>query len=379
MAKLASGSICRGVIDRYPHRVKTAADIPLRVRRVSEIVGAEIKAVEIVTVLESLEMAVRRDDQAEDAYLVTPPTFRVDIEREIDLIEEIVRIRGYESIPTTLPIVTLEPVRKGKRKIVEDMMRGNLTGNGYSEVITYSFVSPQWTGRLSIGEGDDRSRLVRIKNPLAEDQSVMRTTLLGGLLETMKRNSRLSSFDLKIFEVGKVFISQGKDELPREKNHLGCLLTGMQNEESWQSKKAADYYDLKGCAESILACLRIGDVEFRPGTHEPFLHPGKSSGIMVGSRYVGFLGELHGDVLDALGLNNTAFVMEVDLDIISEVFSSQISFREVSRFPSITRDVALLVTKQIEAERMLAMVREAGEELLEKVCSFDVFEGQGVP
>jgi phenylalanyl-tRNA synthetase beta chain len=379
MAQLASGSVCRGVIDRNPRRVKIAENILLRVGRVGDIVGAEIKASEIIAVLQGLEMTVRRDDQTEDAYRVTPPTFRVDIEREIDLIEEIVRIRGYESIPSSLPIVTLEPVRKGKRKIVEDMIRGNLTGNGYSEVITYSFVSPQWARRLGIEEGDDRSRLVRIKNPLAEDQSVMRTTLLCGLLETMKRNARLSSFDLKIFEVGKVFISQGRDELPRERNRLGCLLTGIQNEESWQSKKVADYYDLKGCAESILAYLRIQDVKFRPGTSEPFLHPGKSSGIMVGSRYAGFLGELHGDVLEALDLNNAAFVMEVDLDIMTDVFSSQISFREVSRFPSITRDAALLVTKQIEAERMLAMVREAGEELLEKVSIFDVYEGKGVP
>jgi phenylalanyl-tRNA synthetase beta chain len=303
----------------------------------------------------------------------------VDIEREIDLIEEIARIRGYESIPTTLPLVTLEPVRKGTRKIVEGLIRGNLTGNGYSEVITYSFVSPQWTGRLGFGEDDDRSRLVRIKNPLAEDQSVMRTTLLCGLLETMKRNVRLSSFDLKIFEIGKVFISRGKDELPCESNHLGCLLTGIQDNESWQLKKAADFYDLKGCAESILAHLRIRDVEFCSEAHEPFLHPGKSSRIMVGGKDAGFLGELHSAVLEALDLNNTVFIMEVDLDVITDSFSREISFREVSRFPAITRDVALLVTKQIEAQRMLALVQETGEELLEKVCIFDVYEGKGVP
>jgi phenylalanyl-tRNA synthetase beta chain len=378
MARLSSGTVCRGVIDHYPRQVLTAENIPLRVRRVVEIVGAEIKAGEIVTALESLEMTVRKDDQAGEAYRVTPPTFRRDIEREIDLIEEIVRIRGYESIPATLPLVTLEPVRRGKRKIVEDMIRGNLTGNGYSEVITFSFVSSQWTGRLGIEESDDRSRLVHIKNPLTEDQSVMRTTLLCGLLETMKRNARLSSFDLKIFEIGKVFIAQGNNELPRERNHLGCLLTGIQDEDSWQSKKVADYYDLKGCVESIMACLRIGAVKFRSGTTEPFLHPGKSSRIMVGSKYAGFLGELHGDVLEAFDLKNTAFVMEVDLDVITDVFSSQISFREVSRFPAINRDVALLITKQIEADRVLSLVREESEELLEKVCIFDVYEGKGV-
>ena len=379
MASLCSGSICRGIVDCHPRQVKAAENIPLRVRRVPEIVGAEIKADEIIAALESLEMTVVKDGQAGDAYLVTPPPFRVDIEREIDLIEEIVRIRGYESIPTTLPLVTLEPIRRGARKTVEEMLRGNLTGNGYSEVITYSFVSPQWISRLGIEESDERSRSVVIRNPLGEDQSVMRTTLLGGLLETMKRNVRLSTFDLKIFEIGKVFLAREKDELPCERNHLGCLLTGIQDDGSWQAKKVADYYDLKGCVESILANLRIRDVKFCSYMPQPFLHPGKSSGIMVGESYAGFLGELHGDILEALDLNNTAFILELDLDVITDLFSRQISFREVSRFPAITRDVALLVTKEIEAQVMLAMVQEAGEELLEKVGIFDVYEGKGVP
>ena len=132
-------------------------------------------------------------------------------------------------------------------------------------------------------------------------------------------------------------------ELPREKNHLGCLLTGMQDDEPWHSKRMADFYDLKGCAENILADLKIRRVKTRSDMREPFLHPGKSSAIMVGGKYAGFIGEVHHNVMDALDLKNAVFVMEIDTDILAEAFSGQISYREISRYPSITRDVALLV------------------------------------
>ena len=142
----------------------------------------------------------------------------------------------------------------------------------------------------------------------------------------------------------------------------------------------ADYYDLKGCAERIFADLRIsGDLKFDPGGREPFLHPGKSSVIMAGGRSAGYLGELHHDVMAALDLKNTALVLEVDLDIVTAVFSGPICYREISRFPAITRDVALLVEKRVEADKLLGLVREAHEELLEKVRIFDVYEGKGIP
>ena len=378
MVRLSGGVSCRGVIDQYPRKIETAKNIPLRVRRVCDIAGTEIKAGEIISALEGLEMVVRRAD-GEGAYLVTPPTFRVDIEREIDLIEEIVRIRGYDSIPATLPAVSLASVRKETKRTIKDRLRGVLTGNGYSEVISYSFVSPHWVDRLGLPEEDHRRSLVRIKNPLAEDQSVMRTTLLCGLMETMQRNANMGSFDLKIFEVGKVFHSRGSGKLPEEKNHLGCLLTGIQDDEQWHSKRIADFYDLKGCAENIFADLGIRDIKFRSDLHQPFLHPGKSCGIMVGEKYAGFLGELHRDVLETLDLKNSAFVLEIDLDILTEAFSRRVSYRDISRFPAITRDVAFLVSKQMDAEKMVSFVNDTGEELLEKVRIFDVYEGKGIP
>lgn len=381
MAKLSGGVICRGVIDNYPRKIETAKNIRLRVKRVCDLAGADIKADEIIPILEGLEMVVRKDGKGkgEGSYLVDPPTFRVDIEREVDLIEEIVRIRGYDTIPATLPTVSLTPVRKSTRISLEERVRGILICNGYSEVISYSFVSPHWADRLGFPEGDDRRNPIRIDNPLSEDQSVMRTTLLCGLLEIMKRNVRMGSLDLKLFEVGKVFVSREKTGLPLEKNHLCCLLTGMQNGDDWQSKRAADFYDLKGCAESIFADLGIRKVKFRPDLPEPFLHPGKSCVIMVGEKYAGFLGELHWNVLKILELKNTAFVLEINLDIVDEAFSKKITYQEISKFPSITRDAALLVSKQIDADKMLSFVHDVSEELLEKVHVFDVYEGEEVP
>lgn len=377
IAKLSGGIVCKNVIDRYPRKIETVKNIPVRVKRVRGILGADIKGDEIFPILESLGMDVRR--KGRETYLVAPPSFRVDLGREIDIIEEIARIRGYDSIPATLPAVSLAPVRQEARRRLEDRAREILTGNGYSEVITYSFLSPQWADRLNLPEEDERRKLLRIKNPLAEDQSVMRTTLLCGLMETMKKNAHMGCPDLKIFEIGKVFFAQGRGKLPLEKNRLGCLLAGVHDDGLWHSARIADFYDLKGTVEGIFSDFGIGEVRFRSDLHEPFLHPVKSAGITVGVKQVGFLGEVHRNVLEHLDLRNAAFVFELDTDILAEGFSQQISYREISRFPSITRDVAFLIDKYWEAGKVLGFVHEAREELLEKVSIFDVYEGKSIP
>ena len=377
MAKLSGGGVCRNIIDQYPRKIETAKSIPVRVKRVQSILGADIKGDEILHILESLEMDVRREEK--ETYLVAPPSFRVDLWREIDIIEEIARIRGYDRIPATLPVVSLAPVRQEARKALEDRIRGVLTGDGYSEVITYSFVSPQWADRFEMPAGDERRKLLRIKNPLAEDLSVMRTTLLWGLMETMKKNTHMGCLDLKMFEIGRVFFARESGELPLERNRLGCLLAGVHDDELWHSARVADFYDLKGAVERVFSDFRVSEVQFRSDLHETFLHPAKSAGIMIGAKQAGFLGEVHRDVLERLDLRNAAFVLELDMDILAEEFSRRVSYREISRFPSITRDVAFLMDKHLEAGKVLSFVQAAGEELLEKVRIFDVYEGKGIP
>ncbi len=380
MKAVAGGMICRNGIDCYPRKIATPRDIPLRMKKVNALLGTDLSAKEATGILESLSMSVDRKDDQKGVYSVTPPTFRVDIAREIDLIEEIARIHGYERISVVPPVIAALPVAGDRKSGVESRVRPILKAGGYSEVITYSFVSPQAVDTLGLAEADERRRLVRIRNPFTEDQAVMRTTLIYSLLETMKKNVRAGIADLKIFETGKVFFSRAKGELPRESNRLGGLLAGLRYGDSWHfTGLQADFYDLKGVVENIFAGLRISPVKFGTEKGEPFLHPGRSCSIQACGNDAGFLGEVHQDVLDRLDLKSRALVFEMDMDLLARLASDDILCNEISKYPSILRDVAFLVDKQLTAEAILDIARSAGEELLEKISIFDVYEGEGIP
>ncbi len=381
MAAIAGGRVCKNGIDCYPRTVATVKDIPLRVKRVNALLGTALNAGEVTGILKSLSMAVdKKKNDEEGVYGVTPPTFRVDIAREIDLVEEVARIYGYDRIPIVPPLVSALPTAGDRKSSIEDAIRRILRGGGYSEVITYSFVSDEAVDVLGLAREDERRRMVRIRNPFTEDQAVMRTTILYSLLETMKKNAHNGCFDLKIFETGKVFFSRAEGDLPREANRVGGLLTGLRHDNSWHfTGLHADFYDLKGIVENIFVSLRISPVKFSAEGGETFLHPGRSCGIYVDGRYAGFLGEVHQDVLTRMDLKNRAQVFEIDMDILSGLASERIRCNEISKFPSSSRDVAFLVDKQLGADAMLTIARCAGEELLEKVSIFDVYEGKGIP
>ncbi len=378
IAEVSGGTICKGVIDRYPKEVAAARRIPLRVRRVNDILGTAIPAVEIVHILKRLGMDVEPD--GEGRFAVTPLTCRVDIVREIDLIEEIARLYGYDQVPATIPAVSvIAGVREGKGT-VEGRLREMMTGAGYTEVINYSFVSPAAVDQLGIENADERRFQVRIRNPLTEEQAVLRTTMVHSLLLNAKRNADYGGFDLKIFEVGRTFIGRGEGNQPLEANRLACLITGLRYEDRWHSQDLrTDFYDLKGCVENILADLRIPLPSFRSGIHEPFLHPGKACGVFSREERIGFLGELHPAVLARMDLTGPIVVCELDMDRLAALYSPKSSFRAIPRFPSSSRDVAFLIGRELEAREVLLPAEELHEELLEKVQIFDIYEGKNLP
>jgi len=378
MSELAGGAVSKGYIDEYPRKVETAGNIPLRSERITEILGVRVTPAEIRRILRGLEMTV---EKGRGGYFeVTPPTFRVDVLREIDLIEEIARIRGYEGIPATLPPIPAGTAATDERRSFTDRVRAVLTGYGYTEVINYSFTTPASADILGLSGSDDGRKFVRIANPLTEDQSVMRTGILYGLLDTVRRNVRAGCGDLKIFETGKVYIGRAEGELPLEEERIGGLITGARYDHLWHFKDLeADFYDLKGCVENILDALRVGDAEFRPRTDVPFLHPGRACSLYVKGREAGVLGEVHPDVLGRLGLPGRVIVFDLSFDVLMGAYSRKVDYREFSRFPAITRDVALLVRKDIDARRLLEILRENPEELLENADIFDVYIGEGVP
>jgi phenylalanyl-tRNA synthetase beta chain len=378
IAEVSGGTICKGVIDRYPRRVETAKRIPLRVRRVNDILGTVVPAGEIARILKRLEMVVEPD--GEGSFAVTPPTCRVDILREIDLIEEIVRLYGYDQVPATIPAASVIAGAREGKGTVDGRLREIMTGAGYTEVINYSFISPGAVDQLGIEAADDRRCHVSIRNPLTEEQAVLRTTMVHSLLLNVKRNADYGGFDLKIFEVGRTFIGRGEGKQPLEANRMACLITGLRYEDRWHSRELrADFYDLKGCVENILGSLRIPLPSFRSGIPETFLHPGKSCGVFSGEERIGFLGEVHPAVLARMDLTGPIVVCELDMDRLAALHSAKTSFRAVPRFPVSSRDVAFLIRRELEAGEVLLPVEESHEVLLEKVQIFDIYEGINLP
>jgi phenylalanyl-tRNA synthetase beta chain len=219
---------------------------------------------------------------------------------------------------------------------------------------------------------------VVIKNPLTEEQSVMRTTLAYGLLETLKKNINNASFNLKIFEIGRIFLHRKAGELPEEKNILAGLLTGKVSEDLWGSKVNVDFYDLKGCLENVFYDLKLEQCHYRACVSEQFLHPGQSCGLYVNETQIGYLGQVHPEVMQKADIKGTAYVFEINLDILEKQIYKQISFKEISKFPAVTRDVAFVIPVSMEAQQMLEIVLSQREDLLENVGIFDIYAGKGL-
>ncbi len=372
----SGGAVCKNYIDAYPLKIQAVQNIPLRLDRIREIVGMAIAAEDVMRILKSLDMTVL--DEGGGKYLVTPPTFRVDIEREIDLIEEVVRMYGYDRVPVTVPAVSVKEMDVISRLALEERIRQLLTGGGYSEIINYSFTTPASAEELLLPPDDERRRFVVIKNPLTEDQSVMRTTMSYGLLETLKKNMNNASFNLKIFEIGRIFLKRGDGDLPEEKNILAGLLSGKTSEDLWGLKVNVDFYDLKGCLENIFYDLKLEKRRYRAEISEPFLHPGQSCFLYVNDTKIGFMGQVHPEVLEKMDIRSTAYLFEINLDVLEKQLNPRIHYMEVSKFPAVTRDVAFVIPLSMEADKMLEIVLSQREDLLENVGIFDIYAGKGL-
>ncbi len=378
MADLSDGSVCKNYIDVYPRQVPAAQNIPLRLERIHQIIGADIKAEDVLKILKAISMGVQ--DQGRGSYLVTPPTCRVDITREIDLIEEVIRLYGYDLVPMTLPNVSVSEQEPIARLDLEERIRQLMISGGFTEVVNYSFGTPVAADTLSLRDGDERRNVVKIKNPLGEELSAMRTTMIFGLLDTARRNANNGSFDLRIFEIGRIFIAGQAGELPREKNILAGLLTGKVTEDFWDAANPIDFYHMKGCLENIFRDLKINHSRYVPSAEETFLHPGKACKIMLDEKQLGWAGEVHPDIKEKFDLKNCAYVFEINLDLLSALaLNSRIFFQELSKFPAVTRDAAFVIPEQTEADAMLDAIRQQKEDLLETISIFDVYKGKGLP
>ena len=376
----AGGSLATGVIDEYP-RPCTQEVIQLSVPEANRLLGTELSSQQMSGYLASIELDVR--DCNDDRIEVIPPTFRVDLERPVDLIEEIARLAGYNHISTTYPVAPLISKKPNPRLAYRNNLFDALVGCGFSQIITYSFISPKSADQLSLASQDSRRRTVQILNPLTEDQAVMRTSLIPGLFATMVHNQNLKNEDLRIFELGKVFFHTENDSLPDEVEMISGLWTGSRRPESWHgSGTRVDFFDIKGVVETLVGDLNVGRVRFRkPADHAriPYLKRGYSAEIFLDDTYLGAVGEVTVDCLRNFDLKTPAFIFDLNFDILCSKISDSKSSKGFSRFPAVTRDLALILDETVPAASIIDYLQGLGGELVEDIEIFDAYKGRPIP
>ena len=260
------------------------------------------------------------------------------------------------------------------RRTTEDFLRGR----GLNEAITYSFISPDWIGRLRLPDQDRRQRVLHIANPLSEEQSAMRTTLICGLLDAARYNRDRDIEELRLFECGRVFLSNGQERLPDEQLHLGLVLAGAYEPATWRSPaRPADFYAAKGLLVGLLDAL---GVDWRLADGGPsFLHPGRAAEVLIAGREAGWVGEVHPLVARSFGLAEPPTALEIDLDVTLAAAQSVSAYRDLISYPAVRQDIAVVVDDAVEARTVVDVVRAAGGSELRSVEVFDLYRGEQLP
>jgi phenylalanyl-tRNA synthetase beta chain len=375
--ELAGGKVVEGVVDAYPKRIQPSS-IRLSVPRIDQVLGTEISVKQVRGYLEDLELDVR--PEGEDILVVTPPSFRGDLEREIDLIEEVVRMDGYERIPLTLPKGPPSSEERSKVFFVERKAMEVLLQHGYHEVITYSFTSPTSGDLIGLTPDDPRRKHVRIVNPLTEDFSDLRTSLIPGLLESARYNVSRKNSNLKLFELKKVFFPQEGERLPKEVKYLVGLAMGVDRDPHWAfSPRPVDFYDIKGCVEDLFEGLQIKGIKFDRAEDIPYLHPGKASRILSEGVVLGVMGEVHPQVLGHYEIHGKAYLFEIDFEKMVKGRGEGKRFRPLPKFPAVYRDLSMVVDDALEAEKVVETIRTFRQPFIDEVQLFDIYRGAPVP
>jgi len=365
MASLAGGQVLRGAVDNYPEPIE-GLRLELRANRVNSIIGMDLASPKMIDVLSSLEFGV----SAGKTISVTVPTFRPDVTREIDLIEEIARVAGYEDIPTRRIAAGRIPTSVNEVGHFEYKLREMLVGHGLYEVVTNSLVDPK---KLPAKEA---ARAVELKNPLSEDLSVMRPTLCGSLLGVVAHNFNRQIPSIRIFEIGRIF--RKNDGRHSEQRSLAIMLAGDAVVTRWESPtRQHDFYDLKGVLASFLGQLGIS-MGVKPGKSN-LMTSGASFFLQDDEVVLGFAGLIKPEIALQYEVKAPVWGAFLDFDKLQRAWRAESKYQAIPRFPKAERDCAVVVDRSVLAGDLAVAVREAGGELIESVNIFDVYMGQPIP
>jgi phenylalanyl-tRNA synthetase beta chain len=373
----AGATVCAGIVDNYPAPVPPQV-IVLEMREVRRLLGMEFPVAEAVRILRALEFQV--EPAGAETLRVTTPPHRLDIQTgSADLIEDLVRIHGYDRLPATLLTDRLPEQHTNRALELEERTRDLLVNLGLQEVITYSLTEPAREAPLKLPQVE----YVRLVNPISTERVVMRHSVLAGVLQVTAANLRHTA-DVRLFEIGAVYLPQPGQKLPEEPRRLALVLTGRRQPEFWGESAGGpvpllDFFDLKGVLEALVTDLHLPEVSYRPAS-VAHLHPGKAAQLLVRGQDVGSFGILHPKVAEAYELGNrTVLAGEFDLEATLAAVPPSYSYTPVPRFPAALRDIAVIVDEQVTAERVVAETRAAGTPLLRDVRLFDLYRGESIP
>ncbi|NPV74253.1 MAG: phenylalanine--tRNA ligase subunit beta [Pelotomaculum sp.] len=375
IVEMGAGEAVCGSVDAYPAPV-LEKKIALRPARVNYVLGVDIPKEEAGSILSRLQFKVQ---DAGEELLVTVPTHRVDVSLEIDLIEEIARLHGYNQVPGTLPYGLSTHGIETREQLFTARIRDLLAGSGLYEVVTYSFTHPRVFDNMNLPPDSPLRNAVRIQNPLSEEHSVMRTMLLPGLLEILAGNYSRRVQNGAVFEIGRVFHSRGEQRLPEERPVLAAAAAG-RTQGNWNTApREMDFYYLKGVLEKLFGSIGTKAVNFRPETSNPSFHPGRTALLEAGGLELGVLGELHPHVSERFELPEKVVAFEIDLINLLSVSGQPVRYSPLPRFPAVERDIAIIVRQGIPAADIFDTIRKAGGDLLRSVHLFDIYCGEQVP
>ncbi|MGL4344965.1 MAG: phenylalanine--tRNA ligase subunit beta [Cellulosilyticaceae bacterium] len=357
-----AGEVVTGVIDVYPVK-REALTISYDVEWINNFLGTSISEDEMIGYFETLEFVVDKT-----AKTVTIPTFRPDVTMMADLSEEVARLYGYDKIPVTLERGEPTIGMKNFEQKTVDEIREIMSMHGAHGALTYTFESPKVFDKLCIPADSPLRNVLTITNPLGEDFSIMRSTTLNGMLTSLATNYNRRNESVALYEVGKIFLSNGQTELPKEEKKLTIGMYG----------KDADFFSMKGMIEVLAQKLHMGEVEVTRNTELPFMHPGRCANLLVGGKVAGFFGEVHPTVAKNYDLGVATYVAELDLETLLAAINTAVSFVALPKYPATTRDIAMLVSEEVLVGEIEKSIKQRGGKLLVGVELFDVYQGKQI-
>ncbi|MDQ0197051.1 phenylalanine--tRNA ligase subunit beta [Neobacillus ginsengisoli] len=368
MAKYANGEVLEGAGEVDTLTVEPAV-VSITLEKINRVLGTDINIHDVKAIFDRLQFAVTLE---EGIITVTAPTRRGDIKIEEDLIEEVARLYGYDNIPKTLPFGSTTPGKLSDYQKKRRVVRQYLEGVGLYQAVTYSLTSEEKAAQFALVSRD----YIRLAMPMSEDRSILRLSIMPQLLEVLKYNSARQNDSLGVYETGAVFLANGKDVLPVEEEHLAAAITGLWHAHSWQGeKKAVDFFVLKGILEGLFAKLGLAEQIAYVQAKVEGMHPGRTAEIHLNGKKIGFVGQVHPSVQKELDLKDT-YVFELSLKTVLEEQTPPLQYESIPRFPSITRDIALVANTETVSGTLKDIILTAGGQLLKEVHVFDLYEGE---